>query len=111
MARIWPYSVCLIRVLLIGQPGLSVYIVSWTRTFKVIVPMSHNRQPTWAIWIFHRVVLSLVLKTVGVMHRVCRSFEAFDDPDRDLAQFMESRVFHRCDQFLMSWSRCVEPYA
>ncbi len=37
--------------------------------------------------------------------------EAFDDPDRDLAQFIESSVFHRCDQFLVPWPRGVEPYA
>jgi hypothetical protein len=29
--------------------------------------MSHNYQTAWAIWIFHQVVPSLVLKTVGVM--------------------------------------------
>jgi hypothetical protein len=28
---------------------------------------SHRYQPTQAVWIFHRVVLSLVLKTVGIM--------------------------------------------
>jgi hypothetical protein len=52
-----------------------------------------------------------VLKTLGVMRRVHRAFKAFDDPDQDLTQFIESRVFHRCDQFLVSWPRSIEPYA
>jgi hypothetical protein len=81
MARTWPYSVCWIRVLLICKPRLSVYIVSWTRIFKVIMRMSHNHQSTRVVWIFHRVVSGLVLRTVGVMRRVHRAFEAFDDPD------------------------------
>jgi hypothetical protein len=34
-----------------------------------------------------------VLKTVGIMHRVHRAFEAFNDPDQDLAQFVELRIF------------------
>jgi hypothetical protein len=72
--------------------------------------MSHKHQPAWIVWIFHRVVSSLVLKTLGIMHRVSRALEAFDDPDRDVAQFIESRVFHRCDQFLVPWPRGVEPY-
>jgi hypothetical protein len=59
--------------------------------------MSHNYQSTRAVWIFHRVVPSLVLRTVGIVRRVHRAFEAFDDPDRDLAQFVELRVFPRCD--------------
>jgi hypothetical protein len=54
--------------------------------------MSHKHQPTRPVWIFHRVVPSQVLKTVRIMRRVHRAFEAFDDPDRDLAQFIESRV-------------------
>jgi hypothetical protein len=58
------------------------------------MPMSRKHQPTRAVWIFHRVVPSLVLKIVEVMRRVHRAFEAFDDPDRDFAQFIESRVFH-----------------
>jgi hypothetical protein len=52
-----------------------------------------------------------VLKTIGVMHQVHRAFEAFDDPDWDLARFIESRVFHMCHQFLVPWPRGVEPYA
>jgi hypothetical protein len=52
-----------------------------------------------------------VLNTVGIMHQVRRAFEAFDDPDWDLAQFIESRVFHRCDQFLVPLPHSVEPYA
>jgi hypothetical protein len=49
------------------------------------MPMGRKHLPARAVWIFHQVVLSLVLKTVGIMHRVHRAFEAFDDPDRDLA--------------------------
>jgi hypothetical protein len=50
-----------------------------------------------------------VLKTVSIMHRVHRAFEAFDDPDQDLAQFIEPRIFPMCDQFLVPWSRGIEP--
>jgi hypothetical protein len=100
-----------IRVLLIGGQGLSVYIVSWTRTFEVVMPMSHKHQPARAAWIFYRVVPSLVLNTVCIMRRVHRAFETFDDPDWDLAQFIGSRVFHRCDRFLVSWLHDIEPYA
>jgi hypothetical protein len=42
------------------------------------------------------VVPSLVLKTVGIMRRVRRAFEAFDNLDQDLAQFIKLRVFPRC---------------
>jgi hypothetical protein len=45
------------------------------------------------------------------MRQVRRAFEAFDDPDRDLVQFIESLVFHRCEQFLVPWPRDIEPYA
>jgi hypothetical protein len=55
------------------------------------------------------VVPNLVLKTVGIVCHVRRPFEAFDDSDRDLAQFVEQRVFPRCDQFLVPWPRGVEP--
>jgi hypothetical protein len=75
------------------------------------MPMSRKHQPARAVWTFHRVVPSLALKIVGVMRRVHRAFEAFDDPNWDLAQFIESRVFHMCDQFLVPWPRGVEPYA
>jgi hypothetical protein len=47
------------------------------------------------------VVPNLVLKTGGIMCRVHRTFEGFDDSDRDLAQFVEPRVFARCDQFIV----------
>jgi hypothetical protein len=59
--------------------------------------MSHKHQPARVVWIFHHVIPSLVLKTVGVMRQVHIAFEAFNDPDQDLAQFIELRVFHRCD--------------
>jgi hypothetical protein len=55
-----------------------------------------------AVWIFHQVVPSLVLKTMGIMRRVCRAFEAFDDSDQNHAQFVELRIFLKCDQFLVS---------
>jgi cell division protein FtsW (lipid II flippase) len=43
---------------------------------------------------FHRVVPSLVLKTVGIVSWVHRTFKAFDNSDRDLAQFVEPRLSH-----------------
>jgi hypothetical protein len=49
-----------------------------------------------------------VFKAVGTMCRARRAFEVFDNPDRDLAQFIEPRVFHRFDQFLVSWSHDIE---
>jgi hypothetical protein len=70
---------------------------------------SHIYQPTQVVWIFHQVVPSLMLKTVGAVRQVRRAFEAFDNSDRDLAQFVELRVFPRCDQFLVSWLRGIEP--
>jgi hypothetical protein len=51
--------------------------------------MSRKHQPTRAVWIFHRVVPSLVLKAVDVMRRVHRAFETFNDLDRDLTRFVE----------------------
>jgi hypothetical protein len=48
--------------------------------------------------------------TIGVMNRVHRAFEASDDLDRDLAQFVELRIFLRCDQFIVPWSRGIEPW-
>jgi hypothetical protein len=55
-------------------------------------------------------VLNLVLRTVGVMHQVHRVFEAFDDSDRELARFVEQRIFPWCDLFLVPWSRDIEPW-
>jgi hypothetical protein len=43
------------------------------------------------------------------MLRVHRAFESFHDPDQDLTQFIEERIFLRCDQFLVPWSRGIEP--
>jgi hypothetical protein len=54
------------------------------------------------------VVPNAVLKIVDIVCQVRRTFEAFDNSDRDLAQFVEPRVFPRCDQFLVSWSHDVE---
>jgi hypothetical protein len=71
---------------------------------------SRKYQPTQAVWIFHRVVPSLVLKSVSVMHQVHRAFQAFDDLDQDLAQFIKLRIFPRCDMFLVLWSCGVEPW-
>jgi hypothetical protein len=72
--------------------------------------MSHNYQSARVVWIFYQIVPSLVLRTVGIMHRVHREFEAFDDPDWDLSQFVEQRIFPRCDQFLVPWSHDIEPW-
>jgi hypothetical protein len=58
---------------------------------------------------FHQMVPNLVLKAVGIMCRVHRAFMVFHDMDRDLSQFIESRVFHRCDQFIMPWPCSIEP--
>jgi hypothetical protein len=41
---------------------------------------------------FHQVVPNLVFKNVGIVCRVCRTFEVFDNSDLDLAQFVELRV-------------------
>jgi hypothetical protein len=57
------------------------------------MPLSHKHQPARAVWIFHRVVPSLVLKIVGIMRRIQRAFKAFHDPDQDLAWFVELRIF------------------
>jgi hypothetical protein len=46
--------------------------------------------------------------TVGVLRQVYRAFEAFDDLDRDLARFIELRIFPKNDQFLVPWSRNIE---
>jgi hypothetical protein len=105
------YTLCglPIRILPSYHPSLSVCIVSRTQTFEAIVYQSHKYQLTLAVWIFHQVVPSLVLKTVGIMRRVHRAFEAFDDLDQDLAQFIELRIFPRCDLFQVSWPRDIEP--
>jgi hypothetical protein len=50
-----------------------------------------------------------VLRTVSVMYRVHRAFEAFDDLDRDLARFVELMIFPRSDQLIVPWSRGIEP--
>jgi hypothetical protein len=72
--------------------------------------MSRKHQPSRAAWIFHRVVPSLVLMTVSVMHRVHIAFEAFDNLDRDLARFVEVRIFPMCDQFLVPLSHDIESW-
>jgi hypothetical protein len=61
------------------------------------VYQSHTYQSAQAVWVFHRVVPSLVLKTVSVMRQVRRAFKAFDDLDQNLAQFIKLRGFSRCD--------------
>jgi hypothetical protein len=37
------------------------------------------------------------------------AFEVFDNSDRDLTQFIEIRLSHWCDLFLVPWPRDVEP--
>jgi hypothetical protein len=49
-----------------------------------------------------------VLRTVNVMHRVHRGFKAFDDPDQDLARFVELWFFPRCNQFLVPHGRAAK---
>jgi hypothetical protein len=44
------------------------------------------------------------------MHRVYRAFEAFDNLDQDLSQFVGLRIFPRCDQFLVTWSCGIVPW-
>jgi hypothetical protein len=39
----------------------------------------------------------LIWLQLSIMHRVRRAFEAFDDLDWDVAQFVELRIFPRCD--------------
>jgi hypothetical protein len=51
-----------------------------------------------------------VLRTVGIMHRVHKAFEAFDDSDRDLTRFIELRIFLKCDPFLVPWSCSIEAW-
>jgi hypothetical protein len=51
-----------------------------------------------------------VLRIVSVMHRVHRAFETIDDSDRDLAWFVELRIFPKCDQFLVIWPHGIEPW-
>jgi hypothetical protein len=51
-----------------------------------------------------------MLRTVSIVRPVHRAFKAFDGSDRDLARFVELRIFLRCDQFLVSWSRGIEPW-
>jgi hypothetical protein len=67
-------------------------------------------QPARVVWIFHRVVPSLVLRSIRIVRRVHRAFEAFDDSDRNLARFVELKIFPRCDQFLVPWSHGIEPW-
>jgi hypothetical protein len=75
---------------------------------------SHRVQESHALALlgsldFHQMVPNLVLKAVSIMCRARRAFKVFDDLDRDLAQLIESRVFHRCDQFIVPWLRDIEP--
>jgi hypothetical protein len=56
---------------------------------------------------FHQVAPNLLLKTMGIMCRVCRTFEAFDNSDQDLAQFVKLMVFPRCDQFLVLFGQAA----
>jgi hypothetical protein len=71
--------------------------------------MSHNYQTTRVVWIFHRAIFIIVLRTVDVMHLAHRAFEVFDHPDLDLTRFVEQRIFLEWDQFLVSWSCGIDP--
>jgi hypothetical protein len=44
------------------------------------------------------------------MRRVDRAFKAFDNPDQDLARFVERMIFPKCDQVLVPWLCAVEPW-
>jgi hypothetical protein len=46
---------------------------------------------------------------VGTVYRARSTFKVFDNSDQNLAQFVELRVFCRCDQFLVPWPRDIEP--
>jgi hypothetical protein len=72
--------------------------------------MSRNYMSAQAVWIFRRVVLSSVLGTISIVCQVHRAFEAFDDSEWDLARFVELRICPRCHQFLVPWSRGIEPW-
>jgi hypothetical protein len=50
-----------------------------------------------------------VLKIVSIMCQVRKAFEAFDNLDQNLAQFVKLRVFLKCDQFLVSWLCGIQP--
>jgi hypothetical protein len=58
---------------------------------------------------FHRVVPNLVPKAMSTISRAYSAFEVFDNSNQNLAQFVELRVFHVCDQFLVSWPHGIEP--
>jgi hypothetical protein len=45
---------------------------------------------------------NLLLRTVGVMRLDHKAFEVFDHSDLDLNQFVEKRIFPKCDQILVS---------
>jgi hypothetical protein len=51
--------------------------------------MSLNHQTTLVVWIFHRAIPNLMLRTVGVMRLAHRAFKVFDHPDLDLTHFVE----------------------
>jgi hypothetical protein len=59
--------------------------------------LNRKYQPSQVVLIFHLAVPSLVLKTVSITSQVRRAFEAFVDPDQDLAQFVKLRIFPRYD--------------
>jgi hypothetical protein len=59
---------------------------------------------------FHQTIPSLVLRTMGIMHRVHRAFKAFENLDQDLARFVELSIFPEYDRVLVPWSHGVEPW-
>jgi hypothetical protein len=70
---------------------------------------SHMHQSARAVWISHWIFPSLVLRSVDVMRRVHVAFEAFDNPNQDLARFVELRIFPECDQVLVPKPHGIEP--
>jgi hypothetical protein len=72
--------------------------------------VSRGHQTAEIVRIFHRIVSSLVLKTVGVVRRVLRAFNTFDNPDRYIAQVIELRIFPKRDKVLLPWLHGVETW-
>jgi hypothetical protein len=70
--------------------------------------MSRNHQTTRVVWIFHRTIPNLLLRTVGIMRLAHRAFEVFDHPNLDLTRFVEQSIFLNYDRVLVSWPRGVE---
>jgi hypothetical protein len=58
---------------------------------------------------FYQEVPNQVPKAVGTVYRARSAFEVFDNSGQNLAQFIELRVFRKCDQFLVPCPCGIEP--